>query len=250
MHLILEIWRHFGASMLNFRGYIITAWPLTWENHGRSQPCSCTLMLQGRPQLLTVAPSFGEALGSAWLMTLCFQSPGIQSPYTLNNQETFFHCSIWHIPIIHKNWSTSWWLNQPPLKNMNQIGSFLQIGVKIQRNWNHHLVEFHKTQQLVLWDFWTINKYISSPTGCYNNPKGFCQITASPYIHSIKLALWMISHIVGAHLAGDSSCDLLIPHIVGGHLSNLLVRVTLSPSQKGRRIASFRLSTFLSLPKL
>ena len=34
--------------------------------------------------------------------------------------------------------TTSWWLNQPNLKNMSQIGSFPQVGVQILNLWNHH----------------------------------------------------------------------------------------------------------------
>ena len=33
----------------------------------------------------------------------------------------------------------AWWLNQPILKNVRQIGPFPQVGVKIKNLWNHHL---------------------------------------------------------------------------------------------------------------
>ena len=36
-------------------------------------------------------------------------------------------------------WSSSWWF-QPIWKIMSEIGSFPQIGMKIKKNWNHHLV--------------------------------------------------------------------------------------------------------------
>ena len=34
---------------------------------------------------------------------------------------------------------TSWWLNQPIWKIWVKFGSFPQVGVKIEKKWNHHL---------------------------------------------------------------------------------------------------------------
>ena len=41
-----------------------------------------------------------------------------------------------------KQRQSSSWLNQPQLKNISQIGSFPQVGVKIKDIWNHHLGDF------------------------------------------------------------------------------------------------------------
>ena len=35
---------------------------------------------------------------------------------------------------------SSWWLNQPLLKNISQNGNLPQRGVKLKNIWNHHLV--------------------------------------------------------------------------------------------------------------
>ena len=46
------------------------------------------------------------------------------------------------IPYPQKNQGkdiTGWWLNQPIWKNISEIGSFPQVGVKIENIWNHHL---------------------------------------------------------------------------------------------------------------
>ena len=39
---------------------------------------------------------------------------------------------------------TSWWF-QPIWKNISQIGSFPQVGMKIWHIWNHHLEKDHQT---------------------------------------------------------------------------------------------------------
>ena len=38
------------------------------------------------------------------------------------------------------SWSSSWWF-QPNRKNIRQLGSFPQNGMKIKNTWNHHLVD-------------------------------------------------------------------------------------------------------------
>ena len=61
----------------------------------------------------------------------------------------------WQLLTNHpKPYKTSWWFR--PRGNISQIGSFPQLGVKINNIWNHHLEE-HACQQLwsdyaIIWD--------------------------------------------------------------------------------------------------
>ena len=59
------------------------------------------------------------------------------------------------------------------LKNISQIGSFPQVGVKIKNVWNHHLVlslldskEYQEHEKKTIWDMYTLHWKISQEVPC------------------------------------------------------------------------------------
>ena len=74
-------------------------------------------------------------------MSLYF-SVSTQSRPTLawpNSGGNLWPC-LWGKRVLDEKSLTSLWF-QPIWTNISQIGSFLQVGVKIKNAWNHHLVE-------------------------------------------------------------------------------------------------------------
>ena len=74
--------------------------------------------------------------GMIWVFVPCSSGPGFP-PKKINKNK------------IQATHTTSWWLNQPVWKkNVSQIGSFPQVGIKLKNVWNHHL-----DKQPGLWTF-------------------------------------------------------------------------------------------------
>ena len=101
---------------------------------------------------------------------------------TTKNVVTKLSTNISYTPWVEKNGRvtlTSWWLNQPIWKNIRQIGSSPQVGIKIKDIWNHHLDNHGGLVQIIFLSFhgWFI-----------------CRWTSRSSFQGVKATVWWKKH--------------------------------------------------------
>ena len=99
--------------------------------------------------------------------------------------------------IMHKP-QVSWWLDHPFEKYVRQIGSSLEVGMKIKHIWNHHLTSWCEKH------------------GGYNDelPQPVC-IPPKPFPLSASVLGWKVMELLGSSLARSPSTPGT--RIVGDH---------------------------------
>ena len=88
----------------------------------------------------------------------------------------------WHNYYTFRDWNSelNWLEVSTHLKNISQIGNLLQLGVKINKNWNHHLVNLHLSHNCILGE------------GCRSKS------SSSLYNQVSSLVTWYIGERLGA----------------------------------------------------